>query len=147
MAVSLLAASCGGGSPATAPVDDGPTLVEIPSVIGDTVEFASGRLMAIGSPVMVEPVDGLMDDPNIVVEQLPLPGSLVVVGSPVVLKVPGGPPTLARDLTESGAEPTTTTKDFHDGLISACASGFCRSDRVVSCRHENVRKRKRRQAR
>ncbi len=50
-----------------------------------------------------------MGDPNIVVEQLPLPGSLVVVGSPVVLKVPGGSPTLARDLTESSAEPTATT--------------------------------------
>ena len=49
-------------------------------MIGDTIEFASGRLVAIGSLVMVEPVDGLMGDPNIVVEQLPLPGSLVVVG-------------------------------------------------------------------
>jgi hypothetical protein len=78
--LSLLATSCSGGSPATAPVDDGPSLVEVPSVIGDTIEFASGRLVAIGSLVMVEPVDGLMGDPNIVVEQLPLPGSLVVVG-------------------------------------------------------------------
>ncbi len=78
-------------------------------MIGDTIEFASGRLMAIGSPIMVEAVEGLMGDPNIVVEQLPLPGSLVVVGSPVVLKVPGGSPTLARDLTESSAEPTTST--------------------------------------
>ena len=92
-------------------MDDGPTLVEVPSVIGDTIEFATGRLSAIGSPVMVEPVDGLMGDPNIVVEQLPLPGSSVVIASPVVLKVPGGSPTLARDLIEPSAEPTTTTTE------------------------------------
>ncbi len=98
VAVSFLVASCGGGSPTTVPVDDGPSLVEVPSVIGDTVEFASGRLSTIGSPIMVEPVDGLEGDPNIVVEQLPLPGSLVVIGSPVVLKVPG-----------LSAEPVTTT--------------------------------------
>ena len=108
MALSLLAASCGDGSSATAPVDDGPSLVEVPSVIGNTAEFASGRLSAIGSPVIVERVDGLVGDPNIVVEQLPLPGSSVVVGSPVVLKVPGGSPTLARDLTESSEEPAPT---------------------------------------
>ena len=66
-----------------------PVLTEVPSVVGKTVQFAAGVLSTIGSPVVVERVEGLDGIPDTVVEQVPSAGTLVTLGSPVVLRVSG----------------------------------------------------------
>ncbi|MED5393691.1 MAG: PASTA domain-containing protein, partial [Actinomycetota bacterium] len=65
-----------------------PVLTEVPSVVGKTVQFASGVLSTIGSPAVVERVEGLDGIPGTVVEQVPAAGTLVTLGSPVVIRVP-----------------------------------------------------------
>ena len=65
-----------------------PVLTEVPSVVGKTVQFAAGVLSTIGSPAVVERVEGLDGIPEIVVEQVPAAGTLVTLGSPVVIRVP-----------------------------------------------------------
>ena len=66
-----------------------PVLVEVPSVVGKTVQFAAGVLSTIGSSAVVERIDGLDGIPETVVEQVPAAGTLVTLGSPVVIRVPG----------------------------------------------------------
>ena len=90
--ISLLGTSvmaCSDDQAAAPLFDDSPELLEIPSVVGMTVQFASGVLSTIGSPAIVEAVEGLEGVSGTVVEQLPRAGALVTLGSPVVLKVPG----------------------------------------------------------
>ena len=66
-----------------------PVLVEVPSVVGKTVQFAAGVLSTIGSSAVVERIEGLDGIPETVVEQVPAAGTLVTLGSPVVIRVPG----------------------------------------------------------
>ncbi len=66
-----------------------PVLIEVPSVVGKTVQFAAGVLSTIGSSAVVERIDGLDGIPETVVEQVPAAGTLVTLGSPVVIRVPG----------------------------------------------------------
>ena len=66
-----------------------PVLIEVPSVVGKTVQFAAGVLSTIGSSAVVERIEGLDGIPETVVEQLPAAGTLVTLGSPVVIRVPG----------------------------------------------------------
>ena len=66
-----------------------PVLIEVPSVVGKTVQFAAGVLSTIGSSAVVERIEGLDGIPETVVEQVPAAGTLVTLGSPVVIRVPG----------------------------------------------------------
>ncbi len=96
-----------------------PVLTEVPSVVGKTVQFAAGVLSTIGSPAVVERVEGLDGIPETVVEQVPAAGTLVTLGSPVVIRVPDvevGASDLSVDsvtdeLDETGGteEPVSTT--------------------------------------
>ena len=65
-----------------------PVLTEVPYLVGKTAQFAAGVLSTIGSPAVVERVEGLDGIPEIVVEQVPAAGTLVTLGSPVVIRVP-----------------------------------------------------------
>ena len=64
-----------------------PVLIEVPSVVGKTVQFAAGVLSTIGSSAVVERIDGLDGIPETVVEQVPAAGTLVTLGSPVVIRL------------------------------------------------------------
>ena len=51
-----------------------PVLIEVPSVVGKTVQFAAGVLSTIGSSAVVARIEGLDGSPDTVVEQLPAAG-------------------------------------------------------------------------
>ena len=78
-----------------------PVLVEVPSVIGESAQFAAGVLSTIGSPTLVEVVEGLSGGAGVVAEQVPAAGMLVTLGSPVVVRIPAA--------LGDGPVPTTTT--------------------------------------
>ena len=98
---------------------DTPVLVEVPSVVGKAVQFAAGVLSTIGSPAVVEEVEGLEGIADTVVEQVPVAGTLVTIGSPVVIRVPLGSvadwdPDLLEDApagTSTSAPSTTVATD------------------------------------
>ena len=87
----LPVAACSGEDAPAALFDStrDPVLTEVPSVVGKTVQFAAGVLSTIGSPAVVDRVEGLEGIPDTVVEQVPAAGTLVTLGSPVVIRVPG----------------------------------------------------------
>ena len=117
--VSVSACSDGDDEQALFTGAEAPVLVEVPSVVGKTVDFAAGVLSTIGSPAVVEVVDGLEGIADTVVEQVPLAGTLVTRGSPIVVRVPAaredGP-----DSTRSGGTTvvTTTTALVNKGMAS-----------------------------
>jgi hypothetical protein len=90
-----------------------PVLVEVPSVVGESAQFAAGVLSTIGSPTIVEVVEGLDGTAGLVVEQVPAAGTLVTKGSPVVVRVPAG--------LDDGPVPTMTASP--DPLPEEAASG------------------------
>jgi len=90
-----------------------PVLVEVPSVVGESAQFAAGVLSTIGSPTIVEVVEGLDGTAGLVVEQVPAAGTLVTQGSPVVVRVPAG--------LDDGPVPTMTASP--DPLPEEAASG------------------------
>ena len=90
-----------------------PVLVEVPSVVGESAQFAAGVLSTIGSPTVVEVVEGLDGTAGLVVEQVPAAGTLVTKGSPVVVRVPAG--------LDDGPVPTMTASP--DPLPEEAASG------------------------
>ena len=87
-----------------------PVLVEVPSVVGKTVQFAAGVLSTIGSSAVVERIEGLDGIPETVVEQLPAAGTLVTLGSPVVIRVPGA----EVEASGSSVDPVTDGLDEAD---------------------------------
>ena len=87
-----------------------PVLVEVPSVVGKTVQFAAGVLSTIGSSAVVERIDGLDGIPETVVEQVPAAGTLVTLGSPVVIRVPG----VEVEASGSSVDPVTDGLDEAD---------------------------------
>ena len=90
-----------------------PVLVEVPSVVGESAQFAAGVLSTIGSPTVVEVVEGLDGTAGLVVEQVPAAGTLVTQGSPVVVRVSAG--------LDDGPVPTMTASP--DPLPEEAASG------------------------
>jgi len=123
--LAVLMAACSDEEGAVPLFDDSPELFEVPSVVGKTVQFAAGVLSTIGSPAIVEVVEGLDGVSGTVVEQLPRAGTLVTLGSPVVLKVPGeGAPAaewtgVEQDSTGGSA---TTTGALEEADASAPSS-------------------------
>ena len=87
-----------------------PVLVEVPSVVGKTVQFAAGVLSTIGSSAVVERIEGLDGIPETVVEQVPAAGTLVTLGSPVVIRVPG----VEVEASGSGVDSVTDGLDEAD---------------------------------
>ena len=87
-----------------------PVLIEVPSVVGKTVQFAAGVLSTIGSSAVVERIEGLDGIPETVVEQLPAAGTLVTLGSPVVIRVPGA----EVEASGSSVDPVTDGLDEAD---------------------------------
>ncbi|MEC8999990.1 MAG: PASTA domain-containing protein [Actinomycetota bacterium] len=87
-----------------------PVLVEVPSVVGKTVQFAAGVLSTIGSPAVVEEVEGIDGIADTVVEQVPAAGTLVTLGSPVVIRVlPDDAADWDPDLLEGAPGATATS--------------------------------------
>ena len=87
-----------------------PVLIEVPSVVGKTVQFAAGVLSTIGSSAVVERIEGLDGIPETVVEQVPAAGTLVTLGSPVVIRVPG----VEVEASGSGVDSVTDGLDEAD---------------------------------
>ena len=80
--------------------------VNVPDVVGEPSEFAAGLLSTFGLEAVITEVEGLRGDHGVVVEQLPLPGTVVMEGSVVVLRTPL-PIRVAT--TSTTVAPTTTT--------------------------------------
>ena len=113
--LAMLAGGCASEAEPAALFVDAPQLFDVPSVVGKTVQFAAGVLSTIGSPAIVEVVPGLDGVAGTVVEQLPRAGTLVTLGSPVVLKVPGaGAPSADRLVVDGGSS---------DGVVGEESSG------------------------
>ena len=113
--VMALAVSSGCGDPKVEQplFPHAPVLVEVPSVVGESAQFAAGVLSTIGSPILVEIVEGLDGTAGLVVEQVPAAGTLVTQGSPVVVRVPAG--------LDDGPVPMTTASP--DPLPEEAVSG------------------------
>ena len=99
-----LASGCGDAREEQPLFADAPVLVEVPSVVGESAQFAAGVLSTIGSPTVVEHVEGLEGSAGTVVEQVPVAGTMVTLGSPVIIRVPADP-------DDRSVQPTTGTSD------------------------------------
>ena len=110
MLLPLVACSDGDDEQALFAETNTPVLVEVPSVVGKTVQFAAGVLSTIGSPAVVEEVEGLEGIADTVVAQVPVAGTLVTIGSPVVIRVPpGSAADWDPELLEDAPAPTSTS--------------------------------------
>ena len=98
-----------------------PVLIEVPSVVGKTVQFAAGVLSTIGSSAVVERIEGLDGIPETVVEQVPAAGTLVTLGSPVVIRVPGVEVEVSGLSADSVADGLDEADD-NEALVSTTSS-------------------------
>tara|TARA_B100000315_G_scaffold109512_1_gene100485 strand:- start:1075 stop:2760 length:1686 start_codon:yes stop_codon:yes gene_type:complete len=85
-------------------------LLEVPDLVGRSVDYAEGALAAIGLVIVVETRDDADGEAGIVFEQLPQAGGETTLGSPVVVRIVASgtttPPTTRAPTTRA---PTTTT--------------------------------------
>ena len=93
LGVLWLLAGCGGEAgeevvvPSTVPV----VLVEVPDLVGQSAGFSRGAADMVGLSLLVVESPDLVGDPDVVVEQLPLPGVVVEQWSSLVVRVPSPP--------------------------------------------------------
>jgi len=140
----LVAASCGGGSdevsePATTPLARNaalPTstsapaatttqalttttvlLVEVPDLVGQTVDFAEGVLSVIGLVLVVDASQETQGESGVIFEQLPEAGTDVTPDTPVVVKVP----TAATTTTTATTSTMPTVRTVEIELADASA--------------------------
>ncbi len=105
MAFSL-ASGCGDAREEQPLFADAPVLAEVPSVVGKSAQFAAGVLSTIGSPTVVEHVEGLEGSAGMVVEQVPVAGTMVTLGSPVIIRVPADPDDRSVQQTTGTSDPS-----------------------------------------
>ena len=105
MALSL-ASGCGDAREEQPLFADAPVLVEVPSVVGESAQFAAGVLSTIGSPTVVEHVEGLEGSAGMVAEQVPVAGAMVTLGSPVIIRVPADPDDRSVQSTTETSDPS-----------------------------------------
>ena len=63
-------------------------LVEVPNLVGQTIDYAQGVLSVIGLALVVDSSQESDDEPGVIFKQLPEAGEETTPGSPVVAWVP-----------------------------------------------------------
>ena len=114
LGVLWLLAGCGGGGeeaavPSTVPV----VLVEVPDLVGHTSGFAHGAADMAGLSLLVVESPDLVGNPNVVVEQRPLPGVIVEQWSSLVVRVPS-PPVRLPEVVELSPEAEVLLEEDSD---------------------------------
>ena len=84
-------------------------LVEVPDLVGQTVDYAEGVLSVLGLVLVVDASQDADGEQRVIFEQLPEAGRDVTPDTPVVVKVPAAVATTTAAPTTTTAVPTTTT--------------------------------------
>jgi len=101
ISILLFSSACSGDSGTSA----ARPLVKVPDLAGQTTEFAYGAADMVGLSLLVVESPDLVGDPNVVVEQSPLPGEIVAQWSSLVVRVPS-PPVRLPEVAELSASTT-----------------------------------------
>ena len=92
-------------------------LVEVPDLVGQTVDFAEGVLSVIGLVLVVDASQETQGESGVIFEQLPEAGRDVTPDTPVVVKVPAAATTTTAATTST--LPTVSTVEIE--LLDASA--------------------------
>ena len=117
-----LASGCGEAREEQPLFADAPVLVEVPSVVGKSAQFATGVLSTIGSPTVVEHVEGLEGSAGMVAEQVPVAGAMVTLGSPVIIRVPAAPDDRSVQSTTGTSDPSPEEAIATSGATTAATA-------------------------
>jgi hypothetical protein len=104
---------------ATTTVASASQLLEVPDLVGRTVDYAEGALATVGLVLVVETRANADSDSGVIFEQLPEAGGQATSGSPVVVRIPATtttaptptptPTPTTTTVSTTTAAPTTTT--------------------------------------
>ncbi len=84
-------------------------LVEVPDLVGQTVDFAEGVLSVLGLVLVVDASQETQGESGVIFEQLPEAGRDVTPDTPVVVKVPATVATTTAAPSTTTTEPPTST--------------------------------------